>query len=175
MRKVERFENQIESLLPMIRDTVNGYVYNSDHVNDLTQEVVIRLLKTKTIPKQLNSWLRVVIRNTVTDFWRQETKENQYRNKWCTVDTTGIRYSGNNQTWLCEPAVNEECVDWNVMPAIKTALERLGKPARQSLLLHVSGYGYEEIAAITKVSIGTVRSRLHYAKKRAKELLAEYR
>jgi hypothetical protein len=33
----------------------------------------------------------------------------------------------------------------------------------------------DEIAAITKVRIGTVKSRLHYGKKRAQALLEEYR
>jgi RNA polymerase sigma-70 factor (ECF subfamily) len=175
MCKVDSFENQIESLLPRIRKTIFGYVHNPGQVDDLTQEVVMKLLKTKTMPNRPNSWLLAVIRNAVIDFWRKEANENQYRNKSWTVDLTGIRYADEHPTWLCEPSVQEEYIDWNVMPAIETALGTLGKSTRKSLLLYMYGYGYDEIAAMTKVSIGTVKSRLHYGRKRAKELLAEYR
>ncbi len=101
MCKVNSLENKIESLLPRIRRTVIAYFHNLGQVDDLTQEVVIRLLKAKTMPNRLDSWLLVVIRNTVIDFWRRQANENQYRNNSCTVDITGIGCADDNQTWLC--------------------------------------------------------------------------
>lgn len=41
----------------------------------------------------------------------------------------------------------------------------------RSLWLYAFGYDYGEIAALTGVDIGTVKSRMHYARKRLKKLL----
>ncbi|MGL1585761.1 sigma factor-like helix-turn-helix DNA-binding protein [Vibrio parahaemolyticus] len=39
-------------------------------------------------------------------------------------------------------------------------------------MLYSEGHSYEEISQLTNVKLGTVRSRLHYARRRAKKLLA---
>ncbi|HEX6844151.1 MAG TPA: RNA polymerase sigma factor [Actinomycetota bacterium] len=56
---------------------------------------------------------------------------------------------------------------------LAAALLRLSRADRESLLLHVwGGLSYEEIAAATGVPLGTVRSRIHRARRRVRELLA---
>jgi RNA polymerase sigma-70 factor (ECF subfamily) len=53
-------------------------------------------------------------------------------------------------------------------------LEQLPPPQRSVLLLHyVEDFSLEEIARITETQLGTVKSRLHYAKKSLKKLLEE--
>ena len=53
-------------------------------------------------------------------------------------------------------------------------LNQLPLPQRSALLLHfVEDFSLEEIAQITETSVGTVKSRMHYAKRALKKLLAE--
>lgn len=53
-------------------------------------------------------------------------------------------------------------------------IEHLSPPHRAVLLLHyLEEFPLAEIAAITGSSLGTVKSRLHYAKKALRELLAQ--
>jgi RNA polymerase sigma-70 factor (ECF subfamily) len=53
-----------------------------------------------------------------------------------------------------------------------TLLEQLPLPQRSVLLLHfVEGFSLEEIARITETQVGTVKSRLHYAKKALRKLV----
>jgi RNA polymerase sigma-70 factor, ECF subfamily len=53
-------------------------------------------------------------------------------------------------------------------------LNQLPLPQRSVLLLHfVEDFSLEEIARITETLIGTVKSRLHYAKKTLRKLLEE--
>ena len=53
-------------------------------------------------------------------------------------------------------------------------LNRLPEIHRSALLLHfLEDISLDEIARITGVSVGTVKSRLHYAKKSLRTLLAE--
>ena len=51
-------------------------------------------------------------------------------------------------------------------------IEQLPPPQRSALLLHfVEDFSLEEIASITGTNLGTVKSRLHYAKRALRELL----
>jgi RNA polymerase sigma-70 factor (ECF subfamily) len=53
-------------------------------------------------------------------------------------------------------------------------LNQLPLPQRSVLLLHfVEDFSLEEIARITEAQLGTVKSRLHYAKKALRKLLEE--
>ena len=53
-------------------------------------------------------------------------------------------------------------------------LNQLPLPQRSVLLLHfIEDYSLEEIASITATRVGTVKSRLHYAKKALKKLIEE--
>ena len=54
-------------------------------------------------------------------------------------------------------------------------LGELTPPHRAVVILHfVEDFSLEEIAGITGVQIGTVKSRLHYAKKMLKKLLSRH-
>jgi RNA polymerase sigma-70 factor (ECF subfamily) len=51
-------------------------------------------------------------------------------------------------------------------------VERLAGPQRSTLLLHVlEDFSIEEIATITSAPVGTIKSRLHYAKRALRQLL----
>lgn len=53
-------------------------------------------------------------------------------------------------------------------------LNQLPLPQRSALLLHfVEEFSLEDIAAITGAQLGTVKSRLHYAKKALRKLIEE--
>ena len=55
-------------------------------------------------------------------------------------------------------------------------LHELPLPQRSTLLLHfVEGFPLEEIAAITNAALGTVKSRLHYAKRALRVLVEQAR
>ena len=53
-------------------------------------------------------------------------------------------------------------------------LNKLPVPQRSVLLLHfIEEFSLEEIAGITEASLGTVKSRMHYAKKALRKLIEE--
>ncbi len=55
---------------------------------------------------------------------------------------------------------------------VRAAIDKLPAEQREAVLLkYVEGMSYEEIAAVTACRVGTVRSRLHYAKATLKQLL----
>lgn len=67
---------------------------------------------------------------------------------------------------------DEVSADLELEMMVRQAMESLPDKHRTTLLLReVEGLSYEEIAEATQVNIGTVMSRLHYARKRMQEML----
>jgi RNA polymerase sigma-70 factor (ECF subfamily) len=58
--------------------------------------------------------------------------------------------------------------------AIVTAMEAITTDQRRAILLFdVEGFDYQEIADITQVSLGTVKSRIHRGRLALRDLLAD--
>ena len=61
----------------------------------------------------------------------------------------------------------------DLWPRVVEAVTALPEPERDALMLHVwEGLSYEDVADALGVPIGTVRSRLHRARDRLRELAA---
>jgi RNA polymerase sigma factor (sigma-70 family) len=59
--------------------------------------------------------------------------------------------------------------------ALREALAQLPPEQRDAFLLQVEGdLGVEEVAAVTRTSFETAKSRLRYARTRLRELLSEF-
>jgi len=72
------------------------------------------------------------------------------------------------------PAPDTELARADLRQAIDAALARLPEAQRQTFVLHVDGgLTYREVAETLKISIGTVMSRLFYARQKLKTLLAD--
>lgn len=167
-------ENKITSLFPAVRRKALGYLRNADNADDVAQEVMIRLLRARAVPRRPSSaWLNVVVRNAAIDFLRRLRIEREYVDSRWTVDTVGLRYEDGEL--CCQPAVCERHIEPDIYTALEEAVAEMSKPMRQTLLLYASGYSYEQIAELTQVTIGTVRSRLHYIRKNLRSQLAAYR
>ncbi|MEP7284208.1 MAG: RNA polymerase sigma factor [Chloroflexota bacterium] len=67
----------------------------------------------------------------------------------------------------------DEAVHWLLVSLeVKAAIDRLPEPQRQALILYAEeNLSYAEIAIATQTNIGTVKSRLHHAKKALPYLL----
>ena len=62
-----------------------------------------------------------------------------------------------------------------LLEKIENALESLSPVHRQAILLReIEGLSYQEMADVMEVSIGTVMSRLHHARKNMQKELADY-
>lgn len=69
-----------------------------------------------------------------------------------------------------EPAEAELTAD--ELALVRGAIDKLPAEQRETVMLrYVEGMSYEEIAAVAGCQLGTVRSRLHYAKQTLKEQL----
>jgi RNA polymerase sigma-70 factor (ECF subfamily) len=74
---------------------------------------------------------------------------------------------------LAPPGSNLERADLRIL--LDQALATLPEPQRQTFVLHVDGdLSYHEVAEALGIAVGTVMSRVYYARQRLKSVLAHY-
>jgi RNA polymerase sigma-70 factor (ECF subfamily) len=156
---------QVRELAPLVKAIVNGWARTLEDVDDISQEVMLKILKTAALPKVVSkSWLNVVAKNTACDYYRRQLRE----------EALCYRVGGNWQLFSNESAsyAVAETSDPFLVKNISDAIRDLPKESSCTFLLHVAGYGYADIARVTQAKLGTVRSRLHYARRYLKIALA---
>jgi RNA polymerase sigma-70 factor, ECF subfamily len=145
------------------------------NADDVTQEVALKLMKARPNERSLQhtGWLSSVVRNTVIDRARKEYREARYVDRSVSLDLSGRVCEGiDEHKWYMPRPLEPQSMEDYLIPVVREKLRQLPAHHRYALVLLAAGYSYAAIADITGASIGTVRSRVHYARKRAQELLA---
>jgi RNA polymerase sigma-70 factor (ECF subfamily) len=132
---------------------------NADSGLDVLQEVwikVLRGIRKLKDPGSLRSWLYTVTHGVAVD----RIRRNASRERAEQVELEDFEESD-------EPSFAEEDA-----AAIHQALSQIGLRHREVLVLHfLEDLSIAEIAAVVGCSEGTVKSRIHYAKREMKEIL----
>ncbi len=128
---------------------------------DLVQETFIAAVKHLGSLREDNkfgSWLFGIAHQKVIQRWRKRT------------EVLFDEIPGRMDEF--EPSPDDLLICRESETAFMKLLEQLPPPRRAVLLLHyVEDFPLEDIARITETQVGTVKSRLHYAKKSLRKLL----
>jgi RNA polymerase sigma-70 factor (ECF subfamily) len=109
---------------------------------------------------KFGSWLFGIAHQKCIQRWRKQAREEMLREEFANAP---VEFDTGPDELLIREEQEAEFMK---------LLNELPPPQRSVLLLHfVEDFSLEEIAGITGVSIGTVKSRLHYAKKSLRKLL----
>jgi len=130
---------------------------------DIVQEVFInaaRHIGSLRDDAKFGSWLFGIAHQKCAQRWRKQAREEMLREEFA------------GEPVQFESAPDDLLIREEQEAEFMRLLNELPAPQRSVLLLHfVEDFSLEEIAGITGVSIGTVKSRLHYAKKSLRKLL----
>ena len=168
---VERYQRRIFGLC-------YGMVRNPDDAMDLVQETFVKVFKNLDRFEGQSSfytWAYRIATNVSIDFLRK-----QKRQRTVDYDDAILRDDDVEDVGSLLPSrlgVNPAKVYGRreLLEKIEEALGTLSDHHRQAILLReVEGLSYQEIADVMEVSIGTVMSRLHHARKNMQKHLAEY-
>lgn len=148
------------------------YVYIAELVHDeqasldIVQETFIsavRYIAGLREDAKFGSWLFGIAHQKCIQRWRVRRREEAWREE---VAVTPVAFDDSPLDLLLREEQKEEFM---------MALNKLPPPQRSVLLLHfIEDFSLEEIAAITDAQIGTVKSRIHYAKKALRSLWKNY-
>jgi RNA polymerase sigma-70 factor (ECF subfamily) len=180
MYNVQCRNDLLSSLSPKIHKLAKELVFGNLDPEDVAQNALLKLLaNTDNFPRKIySSWLRAVVRNAACDAYRALYLDRKYLDYKVSVDPCGY-VSENDEDLLysdcdslqTQPVVHEP----DLLPRIKRIFTRLSEPQRRVFALHLQGYSSSQIANLTDSNTGTVKSRIHYARKEAQRHLAAYR
>jgi RNA polymerase sigma-70 factor (ECF subfamily) len=146
---------------------------NRATADELMQEVwfaVAREAPRYTPSARFTTWLLTIAHHRMIDSIR--------RNRRLTsLDTLGYEAESVAPQLTADPSTGPfaAAVARDQATAMIQAVEKLPAEQREAFLLQIEGdLGVEEIAAITRTSFETAKSRLRYARTKLRELLKEY-
>lgn len=139
-----------------------------EDADDLVQDTMLKAFTNEekfAEGTNLKGWLYTIMKNIFINKYRRAMKSNIFHD-----DTENQYYINNAAT------AQRNDGDGNlVMKDIRNALSGLNENLRTPFLMSYTGYKYEEIADKLKLPLGTVKVRIHNARKALSKKLEVYR
>lgn len=157
---------------------IQNMLHNQADAWDLTQEVFIKAWRA--LPKfearaKFSTWLYRIAHNVVYDWMRKKKITSAGEFDDAILTDASIEPSART-TPRASVAPDTALVNSELAVKINAAMEKISPEHRQVITLReIEGYDYKEIADIMESSIGTVMSRLFYARKKLQTLLKNER
>lgn len=131
---------------------------DSEDAKDLLQETLYRALANRekyNVGTNIKAWLFTIMRNIFINNYRRKTKRNTV------IDRSGNSYILNSGN---AAVVNSGISDLNEKEINKT-MYALPESFRNPFVLYFNGYKYNEISEMLDEPLGTIKSRIHFARR----------
>ena len=138
---------------------------NSEDAKDLYQETAFRAItnRDKFRPgTNLKAWLFTIMKNIFINNYRKKVKANTI------IDSTDNQYYLNSGSHSIENAADSNML----IKELTEMIEELEDSTRVPFLMHYQGFKYQEIADRLGLPLGTVKSRIFFARKDLKSQIA---
>ncbi len=140
---------------------------DNEIAKDLLQETMYRALANKekyNVGTNIKAWLYTIMRNIFINNYRRKSKQSTIFDS--TPNEFLINYNQVTTTNAAEGALK--------MKDIQKAIHQLPEIFRNPFMLYFEGYKYHEIADMLSEPLGTIKSRIHFARKLLKEQLTRF-
>jgi RNA polymerase sigma-70 factor (ECF subfamily) len=146
-----------------------SYAQNEQDALDLTQEVYIKVFKNISsfdAKMPFHPWFRTVAVNTCLNFKRTNRFDS------VSLDAKDEEGKALEEFVAAEKNVEDEVLDIELGRLIRGNIEQLKPKLRMALVLrYYEGLSYEEIAAVLKEPLGTIKTDIYRARNILKEKL----
>lgn len=140
---------------------------DNEAAKDLFQETLYRALANKdkyNVGTNIKAWLYTIMRNIFINNYRRKAKQTTL------FDSTPNEYLINSN----QNAVTNEAIAGINLKEVQKAIYHLPEIFRNPFLLYFDGYKYHEIADMLNEPLGTVKSRIHFARKLLKTQIERF-
>jgi RNA polymerase sigma-70 factor (ECF subfamily) len=155
--------------------TIYHMTSNHEDANDLAQESFIKAytaLKSFKGGSSFYTWLYRIAVNKTINFLKQ--RRNKHHLSLNDMDFNA-EHDPDLMALISDKTPQRDINLSELQKKLNEALLKLSEPHRMVVVLHdVQGVSHEEIAEIVGCNIGTVRSRLFYARQQLQGFLADY-
>lgn len=169
------YDDLIRRYQERIYATVYHMTSNHEDANDITQETFIkayRALKSFKGDSSFYTWIYRIAVNRTINFLK--ARKNKYHLSLDDLDF----HAENDPDLVALISDNTPRRDLNLVELqekLNEAMQKLSETHRMVVTLHdVQGLSHDEIAKIIGCNVGTVRSRLFYARQQLQGSLADY-
>ena len=169
------YDDLIKRYQERIYATIYHMTSNHEDANDLAQESFIKAyqaLKSFKGGSSFYTWLYRIAVNKTINFLKQ--RKNRQHMSLNDLDFQA-EHDPDLVALVSDKTPRREAGLTELQEKLNTALLKLSEPHRLVVVLHdVQGLSHDEIAKVMDCNIGTVRSRLFYARQQLQAYLADY-
>jgi RNA polymerase sigma-70 factor (ECF subfamily) len=166
-----QFEELVREHQEFVFRTLARLTGGGEHVEDLAQEVFLRLyrgLDNFRGEARLTTWLYRITLNVAQDEWKRRKKEQAHTSFDDPEAGWAERIPGNDGD--AEQILSQR----QAMADVNNALAELSEAERAVIVMfHQEECTYEQIALVLKLPLNTVRTHLHRGRRKLKEKLKE--
>lgn len=162
----------IEKEMMSVRNSLYNYACQLtqcvEDAEDLVQETMYKILKnsSKFVNDQnFKGWTFTILKNIFINDYRKNAKRKQIN------DTTSNDYFLNLSELYSQESPDYVMSEKEIRKAITSFPDDLRIPFN----LYLSGYAYQEIADKVGIPLGTVKSRIFFARKKLQKVLKDFR
>jgi RNA polymerase sigma-70 factor (ECF subfamily) len=140
---------------------------DTESAKDLFQETLYKALANQekyNVGTNIKAWLFTIMRNIFINDYRRKAKQQTI------FDSTGTDFLLNYK----HPAITNSAETDLRIKEIYKAVYQLPEIFKTPFLLYFEGYKYHEIAEVLNEPLGTIKSRIHFARKLLKEEISRY-
>ena len=161
------FDQQLINNADFLKPFAFTLTRDNETAKDLLQETLFRALANKEkyhVGTNVKAWLYTIMRNIFINNYRRKARQNTI------FDNTPNEFLLNhNQATVTNTAeVNLKLKD------IQAAIHNLPDIFKNPFMMYYDGYKYNEIAEALQEPLGTIKSRIHFARKLLKEEISRY-
>lgn len=169
---------EIKSIVSQLKKYINTLKYAHQDKDDLLQDALLKVLRSRSFRPELSSnWLYFVVRSCVIDAHRRKKRERRHDSAFIDMAGQVCERGDDNENYennvIYHPVFFDEFHDIapEDLEEIPEILASLSPAHQEVILLYANGLNYSQISDATGVKVGTVRSRLHFARKHAHKLV----
>ena len=158
----EAISQLLERHTRRLRDYIRMLVKDNDVAEDLTQEVLIKVVKVVDEGRYVDKgrflpWLLRIAHNKVLDYFRAQKQVRTVSESSAGFDILGSKN-------FAEPSIEEQMISEQCAEEIRALVEELPEEQRDVVRMrYYEGLSFKEIAEQTGVSINTALGRMRYA------------
>jgi RNA polymerase sigma-70 factor (ECF subfamily) len=161
------FSYQVGNFSKFLRPFALRLTRDSDDANDLVQDTLVKAYTNRekyADGTNLKAWLFTIMKNTFITQYQRMVRRNTF------IDTTdNLHFINSNESLQDNGAIASF-----MREDIEKALELTDEMYRLPFLMYFQGFKYHEIAEELNLPIGTVKNRIHIARKDLKQMLYMY-
>ncbi len=169
-RDAEAFTLLVDRYQARVYGYVRRMLRSIEDAEDVSQEVFIKAFQnidSFDSRASFSTWLFKIASNLCIDKLRKQEKENRVGFESLEIDDT-VSF---DKSWDPEASLNAK----ELAIAIEKSITQLSNKLKPVLLLHdQQNLGYEEIAEILSIPVGTVKSRLFLAREELKKTVKTF-